>query len=70
MKPTNRSSVYQDCYDNRGEGIADFIYLVDDLKAEIEKLTQNGVSLIDSNKDYAILETRKEGNILTRLIQN
>jgi len=70
LKPTNRSSIYQDCYDNRGEGIADFIYLVDDLKAEIEKLTQNGVSLIDSNKDYAILETRKEGNILTRLIQN
>ena len=70
LKPTNKSSVYQDCYDNRGEGIADFIYLVDDLKAVIEKLTQNGVSLIDSNKDYAILETRKEGNILTRLIQS
>ena len=70
LKPTNKSSIYQDCYDNRGEGIADFIYLVDDLKGEIEKLTQNGVNLIDSNKDYAILETRKEGNILTRLIQN
>ena len=70
LKPTNKSSIYQDCYDNRGEGIADFIYLVDDLKGEVEKLTQNGVNLIDSNKDYAILETRKEGNILTRLIQN
>ena len=70
LEPTNRSSIYQDCYDNRGEGLADFIYLVDDLKGEIEKLTKNGVNLIDSNKDYAILETRKEGNILTRLIQN
>ena len=56
--------------DRRGEGITDFIYLVDDLKFEIEKLTQNGVNLIDSNKDFAILDTRKEGNIVTRLIQS
>ena len=70
LKPTNRSSIYHDCFDQRGEGITDFIYLVDDLKVEIEKLTQNGVNLIDSNKDYAILDTRKEGNILTRLIQS
>ena len=41
-----------------------------DLKVEIEKLTQNGVNLIDSNKDFAILDTRKEGNIVTRLIQS
>jgi len=46
------------------------IYVVDDLKVEIKKLTQNGVNLIDSNEDYAILETRKEGDILTRLIQS
>ena len=70
LKPTNTSSIYQDCFDQRGEGITDFIYLVDDLKVEIEKLTQNGVNLIDSNKDFAILDTRKEGNILTRLIQS
>ena len=70
FKPTNRSSIYQDCFDQRGEGITDFIYIVDDLKAEIEKLTQKGVNLIDSNKDFAILDTRKEGNILTRLIQS
>ena len=69
LKPTNTSSIYQDCFNQRGEGITDFIYLVDDLKVEIEKLTQNGVNLIDSNKDFAILDTRKEGNILTRLIQ-
>ena len=43
---------------------------ITDLKFEIEKLTQNGVNLIDSNKDFAILDTRKEGNILTRLIQS
>ena len=70
LEPTNKSSIYQNCYDNRGEGLADLIYLVDDLKVEIEKLTKKGVNLIDSNKDYAILETRKEGNILTRLIQS
>lgn len=70
LEPTNKSSIYQNCYDNRGEGLADLIYLVDDLEVEIEKLTQKGVDLIDSNKDYAILETRKEGNILTRLIQS
>ena len=70
LKPNNTSSIYQDCFDQRGEGITDFIYLVDDLKVEIEKLTQNGVNLIDSNKDFAILDTRKEGNILTRLIQS
>ena len=70
LEPTNKSSIYQNCYDNRGEGLADLIYLVDDLKVEIEKLTKKGVNLIDSNKDYAILETRKEGNILTRLTQS
>jgi len=70
LEPTNKSSIYQNCYDNRGEGLADLIYLVDDLEVEIEKLIKKGVDLIDSNKDYAILETRKEGNILTRLIQN
>ena len=70
LEPTNKSSIYQNCYDNRGEGLADLIYLVDDLKVEIKKLTKKGVNLIDSNKDYAILETRKEGNILTRLIQS
>jgi hypothetical protein len=70
LEPTNKSSIYQNCYDNRGEGLADLIYLVDDLKVEIEKLIKKGVDLIDSNKDYAILETRKEGNVLTRLIQS
>ena len=70
LEPTNKSSIYQNCYDNRGEGPSDLIYLVDDLEVEIEKLTKKGVDLIDSNKDYAILETRKEGNILTRLIQS
>ena len=70
LEPTNKSSIYQNCYDNRGEGLADLIYLVDDLEVEIEKLTKKGVDLIHSNKDYAILETRKEGNILTRLIQS
>ncbi len=70
LEPTNKSSIYQNCYDNRGEGLSDLIYLVDDLEVEIEKLIKKGVDLIDSNKDYAILETRKEGNILTRLIQS
>ena len=70
LEPTNTNSIYLDCFNQRGEGITDFIYLVDDLKFEIEKLTQNGVNLIDSNKDFAILDTRKEGNILTRLIQS
>ena len=70
LETTNKSSIYQNCYDNRGEGLADLIYLVDDLEVEIEKLIKKGVDLIDSNKDYAILETRKEGNILTRLIQS
>lgn len=70
LEPTNKSSIYQNCYDNRGEGLADLIYLVDNLEVEIEKLIKKGVDLIDSNKDYAILETRKEGNILTRLIQS
>ena len=70
LEPTNKSSIYQNCYDNRGEGLADLIYLVDNLEVEIEKLIKKGVDIIDSNKDYAILETRKEGNILTRLIQS
>ena len=35
LEPTNKSSIYQNCYDNRGEGLADLIYLVDDLEVEI-----------------------------------
>tara|TARA_B100001123_G_C15311972_1_gene1024750 strand:+ start:1981 stop:2895 length:915 start_codon:yes stop_codon:yes gene_type:complete len=69
LEPTNHSSIYQNCYDKRGEGIAEIIFLVSDLKQEKAKLINRGISLIDSTSSYAILDTRKEGNTLTRLIQ-
>jgi len=70
LEATSKSSVYQNCYDKRGEGIAEIIFIVKDLKLETEGLTKKGVSLIDSSSNHAILDTRKEGNMLTRLIKD
>ena len=52
----------------RGEGISDLVFLVDDLEVEKNKLLNRGTTLLDSNETFAIFDTRKEGNTLIRLV--
>ena len=70
FEPSASNPIYQKALVERGEGIADLIFLVDDLNAEIKKLLSKGVSLLDSNNNFAIFDTRKEGNTIIRLVNN
>ena len=70
FEPSASNLIYQKALVERGEGIADLIFLVDDLNAEIKKLLSKGVSLLDSNNNFAIFDTRKEGNTIIRLVNN
>ena len=70
LESTSKDSIYHDCFVNRGEGIADIMFLVEDINIEIENLVKKGVNLLVSTSEYAIFDTRKEGNIITRLFQS
>ena len=70
LESTSKDLIYHDCFVNRGEGIADIMFLVEDINIEIENLVKKGVNLLVSTSEYAIFDTRKEGNIITRLFQS
>ena len=74
IEPLDKDSIFQESLLARGDGIAELIFLVKDLKLEVDKLVEKGVDiLITENKEskkFAYLDTRKEGNIITRLVQS
>ena len=64
-------SIYSDFFKKRGDGVAEIIFQVKDLKSEIEQLTSKGVRILqisDDNKTISI-DSCFKGNILTRLIE-
>ena len=67
IEPTTDSSVYQECLNARGEGIADMSFIVKDVKSETDSLISKGAALLISTNDYSLLDTRKEGNMIIRL---
>ena len=69
IETTADSSVYQECFNKRGEGIADMSFIVKDLKFETDGLISKGAALLISTNDYSLLDTRKEGNMIIRLSQ-
>ena len=69
LEPTSKDSIYHDCLVNRGQGVADMMFLVEDINVEVEKLVEKGANLLLSTNKYAVFDTRKEGNTLTRLLQ-
>ena len=74
IEPLDKDSIFQESLLDRGDGIAELVFLVKDLKFEVDKLVEKSVDiLISENKEskkFAYLDTRKEGNIITRLVQS
>jgi len=68
LEPTGSVSVYQDCLNARGEGIADMSFIVKNLEIETESLVNKGAELLISTNEYSLIDTRKEGNMIVRLI--
>ena len=68
IEPTTDNSVYKECFNTRGEGIADMSFVVEDLASEVESLVCKGADLLISTYELALIDTRREGNILIRLL--
>ena len=68
FEPSESHSIHNEILIERGEGISDLVFLVDDLEVEKSKLLNRGTILLDSNETFAIFDTRKEGNTLIRLV--
>ena len=65
------SSIYSNSLKKRGEGVAELIFEVSDLKIEIDRLVGKGAETLqisDDNK-MASMGSGAKGNILTRLVQ-
>ena len=68
FEPSESHPIHNEILIERGEGISDLVFLVDDLEVEKSKLLNRGTILLDSNETFAIFDTRKEGNTLIRLV--
>ena len=74
VEPLVKDSIYQKSLLLRGDGIVNLVFIVKDLELEVEKLTAKGAGLLfkentQSHKSV-FLDTRTEGNIITRLVQS
>jgi len=70
IQPTSDKSVYKECLNMRGEGIADISFIVEELESEIESLADKGADLLVSTNEFALFDARREGNIIIRLLNN
>ena len=71
LMEAGEESIYSDFFKKRGDGVAEIIFQVKDLKSEIEQLTSKGVRILqisDDNKTISI-DSCFKGNILTRLVE-
>ena len=68
---TSEASVYLDSLKRRGEGVNDLAFEVSDIEQETDKLIQKGVEVLvrSQDKSEAYFDTRGEGNIMIRLMQ-
>ena len=71
LMKAEESSIYTNSLKQRGEGVAELIFEVSDLKIEIDRLVGKGAEILqisDDNK-MASIGSGAKGNILTRLVQ-
>ena len=71
LMQAEESSIYSNSLEQRGEGVAELIFEVSDLKKEIDRLVAKGTKILqisDDNK-MASMGSGEKGNILTRLVQ-
>ena len=74
VQPLEGETVYKECLDNRGEGINNIAFTVDDLEKETARLVEKGVAVILSGKPqtggaFAYFDTREVGNTMVKLVQ-
>lgn len=65
------SSIYSNSLKQRGEGVAELIFEVSDLKIEIDRLVGKGAEILQISDDNKMVSmgSGAKGNILTRLVQ-
>jgi hypothetical protein len=71
LMQAEKGSIYSNSLRQRGEGVAELIFEVSDLKKEIDRLVGKGAEILqisDDNKT-ASMGSGMKGNILTRLVQ-
>jgi 4-hydroxyphenylpyruvate dioxygenase-like putative hemolysin len=71
LMQAEKGSIYSSSLKQRGEGVAELIFEVSDLKKEIDRLVSKGAEILqisDDNKT-ASMGSGMKGNILTRLVQ-
>ena len=71
LMKAEENSIYSNSLKQRGEGVAELIFEVSDLKIEIDRLVGKGAEILqisDDNK-MASMGSGAKGNILTRLVQ-
>ena len=71
LMQAEKGSIYSSSLKQRGEGVAELIFEVSDLKIEIDRLVGKGAEILqisDDNKT-ASMGSGMKGNILTRLVQ-
>jgi methylmalonyl-CoA/ethylmalonyl-CoA epimerase len=71
LQPSGGESALQEFLDNHGEGLHHIGYLVDNVRAEMEKLVKQGIEVITSanldGQGFAYLDTRVVGGIVTEI---
>ncbi|URQ67878.1 hypothetical protein M9C81_06390 [SAR86 cluster bacterium] len=66
-----KDSIYKNSLAQRGDGVAEMIFQVSDLKKEIDLLIIKGAQIlkISDDKKMAYIDSCEKGNLLTRLIE-
>ena len=66
-----KNSIYKDSLAQRGDGVAEMIFQVSDLKTEIDSLEIKGAKTlkVSDDKKTAYIDSCMKGNLLTRLIE-
>jgi len=71
LQPSGGESALQEFLDNHGEGLHHIGYLVDNVRAEMDKLVKQGIEVITSanldGRGFAYLETGVVGGIVTEI---
>ena len=71
MIQADKNSIYKNSIEQRGDGVAEIIFQVSDLKREMDLIKIKGAQIlkVSDDKKTAYIDSGMKGNILTRLIE-
>ena len=71
MIQAEKDSIYGNSLAQRGDGVAEMIFKVSDLKTEMDLLEIKGAKIlkVSDDKKMAYIDSCVKGNLLTRLIE-